>query len=123
MLYTDGKIEATREEAQAHIAELDAAASLAAREATRDEVQAEIDRDVTLGLVKDLRAETDPLDEQWVALALPADIPDTLPFWSAVRELAMTDYRAKTIDGQPTKRRMRKDLAAAFLPRIKTLLG
>ena len=123
MLYTDGKIEATREEAQAHIAELDAAASLAAREATRDEVQAEIDKDITLGAVAGLQAETDPLDEMWVVLVLPADAPDTPKFWSAVGELAMTDFRAKTIDGQPTKRRMRKDRAKACLTRIKTLLG
>ena len=122
MLYTDGKIEATREDAQAHIAALDAAESLAAREATRDEVQAEIDRDVTLGAVAGLQAETDPLDEQWVVLALPADAADTLKFWSAVGELATTDYSAKTIDGQPTKRRMRKDKAVACLTRIKTLL-
>lgn len=118
-LYKVGTEEATKEEVEAELAVIEAAESLAAREATQAEVQADIDADEKLtaaGVV----AQADDLDEQWVEIQVPEDATDGPKFWAGVHGQIVEQYGGQAVDARTV--RVRKDRGKSHLATISALL-
>ena len=82
-------VQATEEELAAELLSRQNAATLAAREATRDEVQEFIDDNSKLNAAG-IVAVTDTQDTQWVGLTFPADAEGAPAFWTSVAENIMS---------------------------------
>ena len=120
MLYTDGQIQATRTDALAFLADLDAVDNLVARETARQEVQDHIDGTPVLAAAE-IAAELDSLDASYVVLAFPQDVGKPY-FWAGVTRQIIDSYGGIAVEGDPYRVRVRKDRAIAHLTYLAALL-
>lgn len=107
MLYTDGTTEATKEEVQGRLTEIDLEESVAERQASADQVQALIDADPKLA-ARGLTVAADELDHVCVRLTVPADTGDGPLFWKGVHAVLVDAYGAQAISADTVRVRMAK---------------
>lgn len=118
-IYTDGTTLATREQAEAFLASLDAQESAAARQATADTVQAIVDGNLKLSQYADLLASADAVDAAYVVVAFPVDA-GTPKFWAGAAAQFAKDATATQLS--PYSVRLRADVAQAFLVELAAVL-
>ena len=82
-------VQATEEQLTAELLSRQRATTLAAREATRDELQDFIDDNSKLNAAG-IVAVTDTQDEVWVGLTFPADADGSPAFWPSVARNIMS---------------------------------
>ena len=111
-------VQATEEQLTAELLSRQNATTLAAREATRDEVQDFIDDNSKLNAAG-IVAVTDTQDTMWVGLTFPADADGSPAFWTSVARNIMSQ------DGKShagASLRVNKNKAITHLTAIAVLL-
>ena len=119
MLYADdGTTEATREDAEAFLAELDVEDNAVAATATADEIQALIDADPKLTAAA--VAALPDADPQWVVLQFPEDTSGLPAFWAGVTGQIASAHGGKQTGSYTV--RVRKGNALGHLTTVAALL-